>query len=60
MAQLNRPLGLQLNAAGDLYISDSESQVIRKVSASDGRISNIARTATAGYKGKGVLSSARN
>jgi hypothetical protein len=60
MAELNHPRGVQLDAAGDLYISDSGSTAIRKVSVSDGLISNNTRPATVGYKGKGVLSAAHN
>jgi hypothetical protein len=60
MAKLNSPRGVQVDAAGNLYISDSDSLEIRKVSVSDGLISNISHTATVGYNGKGVLSAAHN
>ena len=53
MAELNSPRGVQVDAAGDLYISDSNSQVIRKVSVSNGLISNIAGTTAVGYYGDG-------
>ncbi|MGV9501018.1 NHL domain-containing protein [Streptomyces sp. NPDC003642] len=51
-AQLNRPHGLALDAAGDLYISDGENHRIRKVSA-DGTISTVAGTGAAGFAGDG-------
>jgi hypothetical protein len=60
MAELNHPRLVQVDDAGDLYISDSDSPVIRKVSVVDGLISGITPTATARYKGKGVLSAAHN
>jgi sugar lactone lactonase YvrE len=52
-AQLNYPRGVQVDAAGNIYISDSDSHVIRKVDVSNGLISTIAGTATAGYSGDG-------
>jgi hypothetical protein len=50
-AQLNNPHGVQVDPAGDIYISDSGSHVIRKVNAATGNISTVAGTATAGYTG---------
>jgi len=52
-AQLNNPHGVQVDPSGDIYISDSDSQVIRKVNVATGMISTIAGTATAGYTGNG-------
>jgi hypothetical protein len=52
-AQLNYPDGVQVDPAGDIYIADSGSHVVRKVNISDGKISTIAGTATAGYTGDG-------
>ncbi|MGH9681388.1 MAG: choice-of-anchor D domain-containing protein, partial [Candidatus Acidiferrales bacterium] len=52
-AQLSNPHGVQVDPAGDIYISDSDSHVIRKVNVSDGTISTVAGTATAGYSGDG-------
>ena len=51
-AQLNGPFGLALDAAGNLYIADTGNQVVRKVST-DGTISTVAGTGTAGYMGDG-------
>lgn len=52
-AQLNNPRGVQVDPAGDIYISDADSQVIRKVNVATGLISTIAGTAKAGYSGDG-------
>ncbi len=50
-AQLNSPFGVKVDPAGDLYISDPGSQVIRKFNVSDTKISTIAGTTTAGMAG---------
>lgn len=50
-AQLNDPHGVQVDPAGDIYISDSGSQVVRKVNVATGNISTVAGTATAGFTG---------
>ena len=50
-AQLT-PCSLAINAAGDLYVSDSFASVIRKISA-DGAISTFAGNGTKGYAGDG-------
>ncbi|HEX3376795.1 MAG TPA: choice-of-anchor D domain-containing protein, partial [Candidatus Acidoferrales bacterium] len=52
-AQLNNPDGVQVDPAGNIYIADSASHVIRKVNISDGMISTIAGTAAAGFSGDG-------
>ena len=52
-AQLNNPDGVMVDPAGDIYIADSDSHVIRKVNFSDGKISTVAGTTTAGYSGDG-------
>jgi hypothetical protein len=51
-AEIGRPLGITLDAAGDLYIAVGEYNVIRMV-APDGIISTAAGTGTAGYPGNG-------
>jgi HYDIN/CFA65/VesB family protein/NHL repeat-containing protein len=52
-AQLNNPRGVAVDPAGDIYISDSGSAVVRKVNIATGTISTVAGTATAGYTGDG-------
>jgi len=41
-AQIDEPLGLALDAAGDLYIADSRNNVIREVNAKTGIITTVA------------------
>jgi len=50
-AQLNNPHGVQVDPAGNIYISDPDSQVVRKVNVATGDISTVAGTATAGFTG---------
>lgn len=50
-AELNSPFGVKVDPAGDIYIADYASQVIRKVNVATGMISTIAGTATAGFSG---------
>ena len=52
-AYLNRPIGLAVDTAGDLYIADSNNYCIRKVTT-DGIIHTVAGKITAsGYSGDG-------
>jgi len=51
-AQLNQPMGLALDGAGNLFIADSGNQRIRKIAA-DGSISTVAGNGSAGYGGDG-------
>ncbi|MGD0499686.1 MAG: NHL repeat-containing protein [Bryobacteraceae bacterium] len=48
-AELNAPMGVAVDAAGNLYIADSGNNRIRKVS--NGVIATVAGTGTAGYSG---------
>ena len=52
-AELSGPVSIAVNAAGDLYISDSFNNVIRKVTASTGIIATVAGTGASGYRGDG-------
>jgi uncharacterized protein (TIGR03437 family) len=53
-AAFNRPLGVALDAAGNIYIADTGNNVIRKVSTS-GTITTIAGVAFPAYAGDGGL-----
>ncbi len=46
-------LGIAVDARGDLIFSDTNNHRIRRLSASDGRVSTIAGIGTAGYSGDG-------
>ena len=52
-AQLGYPEGVAVDGVGNLYISDSRNNRIRKVSAFTGTISTIAGTGEWGYSGDG-------
>lgn len=54
-AELNKPFGLVLDAAGDLFISDTSNQRVREVSASTGVITTVAGKGTYGNTGAGGL-----
>src|SRR5262249_4252058 len=51
-AQLNFPNGVAADAAGNLFIADTDSQRIRKISP-DGVISTVAGNGAAGLRGDG-------
>src|SRR5437762_3373667 len=53
-AELNYPTGVALDAAGDLFIADRASCVVRKVTATTGTISTVAGTGgVCGFAGDG-------
>jgi sugar lactone lactonase YvrE len=52
-AMLDCPEGIAVDAAGNLYISDTRNYRVRKVLASDGTISTVAGTGVSGYSGDG-------
>jgi sugar lactone lactonase YvrE len=51
-AELNNPMGVALDSAGNLYIADTGNNRIRKV-GTNGTITTIAGTGTAAYSGDG-------
>ncbi len=51
-AQLRRPLGVAVDAAGNMYIADTNNHRIRKVDTS-GTITTVAGDGTTGYSGDG-------
>jgi uncharacterized protein (TIGR03437 family) len=53
LAQLQNPNGLAVDSAGNLYIADSDNQVIRKVTAATGVITTVAGNGIEGYSGDG-------
>jgi len=54
-AQLYNPWGVDVNSSGDIFIADATNDRVRKVAASNGYISTIAGTGTAGYTGDGGI-----
>ncbi len=54
-AQLNHPFGIAVDGQGNLFIADTDNNVIREVSAASGNIQTIAGnySAGAGYSGDG-------
>jgi trimeric autotransporter adhesin len=52
-AELNTPFGIYVDGAGNLFISDTTNNVVRKVTASTGIISTVAGNSTAGFGGDG-------
>jgi len=51
-AQLNTPLGIAMDAGGNLYVADCHNQRIRKIS-SGGAITTVAGNGSMGYAGDG-------
>ena len=52
-AKLFDPMGVAVDAAGDIFIADSGNNVVRKVDLSTGVISTVAGNGTSGYSGDG-------
>ena len=57
-AQIEKPHGLEVNSAGDIFFGDRDNSRIRKVIKSTGIITTIAGTGTVGYTGDGGLATA--
>ncbi|MFN0085178.1 MAG: Ig-like domain-containing protein [Blastocatellia bacterium] len=55
VARLNRPLGLAVDAQGNVYIADSGNNRIRVVNAATNIITTVAGNGGAGYGGDNVL-----
>ena len=55
---LNQPGGVAIDGAGNLYIADTNNNVIRKVNLATGAISTVAGTGAPGYTGDGALATA--
>jgi hypothetical protein len=52
-AELRGPVAVAVDAAGDLFISDSANNVVREVNHATGVITTVAGNPTAGYSGDG-------
>lgn len=53
-ATLTAPVGIALDASGNLYIADTGNHVIRKVAISSGTITTVVGNGTPGYAGDGA------
>src|ERR1035437_6005113 len=51
-AQLSFPMGMAVDAAGNLFVADRDASVVRKI-AVNGTISTVAGSGTAGFTGDG-------
>jgi hypothetical protein len=52
-ASLNRPTGVAVDIAGNLYIADAGNHVVRKLTVSTGIITTVAGNGTGGFSGDG-------
>jgi sugar lactone lactonase YvrE len=57
-ASIFLPMGVVVDAAGNLYIADSNNNRLRRVDAQTGIITTFAGTGTSGYSGDGGLATA--
>lgn len=52
-AELNGPVGIAADAAGNLYIADASNAAVREVNTATGMIATVAGNGIAGYPGDG-------
>jgi len=52
-AELNGPSGVALDGAGNIYISDTNNNIVREVTVTNGNIKTVAGNGLAGYSGDG-------
>jgi sugar lactone lactonase YvrE len=52
-AEMHIPQGVAVDSAGNIYVSDSTSNIVRKITAGTGIITTIAGTGIAGHTGDG-------
>ena len=57
-AKIHTPESIVLDGAGNVFFSDSQSSVVRRI-GTDGIITTVAGTGTPGYSGEGVATSAQ-
>lgn len=57
-ALLNRPQGMNLDAAGNIYFADEQNNAVRKINVSTGIISRVAGTGSASFTGDGGAATA--
>ena len=59
-ASLNKPYGLAVDGAANIYVADVNNQRIRKITAANGVISTVAGNGTAGFAGDGTAATSAN
>ncbi len=59
-AQLGHPRYVAVDGSGNLFISDSDNSVIRKVTVATGLITTVAGNGTPGYTGDGTAATSAN
>lgn len=57
-AALNRPEGVFVDGSGNIFIADTDNNVVREVVASTGNIQTVAGNGTPGYSGDGSAATA--
>jgi len=53
-AEFSDPDGVAVDSAGNIYVSDTENERVRKITNSTGLISTVAGNGTYGYNGDGI------